>query len=172
MAFDYEVLPTNIKGIYEVIPSHFSDHRGKIWSGMTENLEAVLNVGNFHHQKFARNKKNVLRGFHGDFETYKLVSCLYGDIQQVAVDYRPQSATYKKSISWVLTGQETKMILLPPGIGNAFKTLSDVSVYAYSLCYDKDYNDFDKQFTVRFDDPTIQVNWLGGEPILSKRDSL
>ena len=40
---------------------------------------------NFKHDKFALSNFNVLRGLHGDNKTWKLVSCVFGEIYQVVV---------------------------------------------------------------------------------------
>lgn len=170
MAFDFEISLADIDGVKEIKPSQFSDYRGQLWSGLSKELEDTLDVGSFRHQKFATNKKNVLRGIHGDFETFKLVTCLFGEIQQVVVDMRPDSKTYKKWVSWEINGEKPCLILIPPGVGNSFKTLSEISLYSYSLAYNGTYNDYDKQFTVKYDDPSINIAWLGQTPVLSERD--
>lgn len=170
MAFDFEISLADIDGVKEIKPSQFSDHRGQLWSGLSKELEDILDVGAFRHQKFATNAKNVLRGIHGDFHTHKLVTCLYGKIQQVVVDLRPESPSYKKWCSWILDGTQAKFILVPPGFGNAFKTLSETSVYSYTLSYDGTYIDHDQQFTVKYDDSSINIAWVGDAPVLSERD--
>jgi dTDP-4-dehydrorhamnose 3,5-epimerase len=62
------------------------------------------------------------------------------------------------------------MILMPPGFGNAFLVTSDYAVYNYKLAYDDVYNDHDKQFTYKWNDKKININWPIKDPILSNRD--
>ena len=38
--------------------------------------------------------RHTLRGLHGDFETYKLISCVYGSLFVAVVDMRPNQSTY------------------------------------------------------------------------------
>ena len=43
----------------------------------------------------SRSRQHVLRGVHGDENTYKLISCLYGTIYLLVVDNRPWSHNTK-----------------------------------------------------------------------------
>ena len=63
------------------------------------------------------------------------------------------------------------MVLIPPGCGNAFYVSSEQAVYHYKLAYDGDYIDAAEQFSVRWNDPSIGIDWPVTEPVLSGRDS-
>ena len=63
----------------------FIDSRGKIWTSWDKNFFRNIK---FNLDKFTTSKKNVLRGFHGDTKSCKLVTCLKGEILSVIVDYR------------------------------------------------------------------------------------
>ena len=65
--------------------SIFSDHRGFYWTSWN-NRDHYKNL-NFNHDKFSVSKKNVLRGLHGDNKTWKLISCVYGKIYFVVVNF-------------------------------------------------------------------------------------
>ena len=86
-----------ISGIFIITPSISSDVRGDIWTSFLKNdIEKLLpNNLEFKHDKFSTSNKNVLRGIHGDNKSWKLITCVYGDIQQVVVDLRINSSTYK-----------------------------------------------------------------------------
>jgi len=170
MSFKFNIESTPIEGVKILTPSKFEDTRGALWSAITPDLNKQLNVPHpFAHTKYASNFTNVLRGIHGDFESWKLVTVLSGYIQQVVVDNRKENDTYLQSLSWLMDAANPKMILIPPGCGNAFKSLSD-SLYMYSLAYPSLYNDFDKQFTLKWDDPKFNIRWQGEQPTLSHRD--
>ena len=111
-----------------------------------------------------------MRGIHGDYESYKLINCVYGKIFQVVVDCRKKSPTYLKYDSFELNHNDPKLILIPPGFGNAFQVVSNYSIYNYKLAYLGDYNDYDKQFTYKWNDDRIGIKWPLTKPILSKRD--
>ena len=44
-------------------------------------------------------------------------------------------------------------------------------IYNYKLSYEGDYTDFDKQFTIKWDDPAYNINWPIKNPILGARDN-
>jgi len=115
-------------------------------------------------------KKNVLRGIHGDFKSYKIVQCVYGKIFQVVVDCRKDSPNYLKYDSFELSHNNPKLIVIPPGFGNAFQVLNDFAIYNYKLAYIGNYNDFDQQFTYKWNDKIININWPIKTPVLSNRD--
>ena len=151
--------------------SSFSDHRGKIWTSFDKSIE--LNLGlpiEFVHDKFAQSHRGVLRGIHYDDKSYKLVTCITGNIQQVIVDLRPDSANYLKWESFDLSGESPTSILVPPMFGNAFLVKSYVATYHYKLAYIGEYNDADKQYTVKWDDPRINIKWEHIPSNLSERD--
>ena len=149
-------------------PDRFTDYRGDIWtvykkSSFYKDLE-------FKHDKYSSSRCNVLRGIHGDFETWKLVSCIQGELYFVVVDNRKDSPTYKKWDSMILDDRSRKSVLLPPGFGNGFYVLSNTSVFSYKLSYPNDYNDVDKQFSIKWNDPELNINWPCKSPILQERD--
>lgn len=149
----------------------FSDHRGKIWTTYRDQDYINLNLPTFTHDKIVVSGPQVLRGIHGDFKTWKLVSCLHGDIEQVVVDCRPDSETFKSWARYNLHGGDGAAVLIPPGFGNAFLVTSDCSaVYNYKLAYDGEYNDADEQFTFLWNDKDIGIDWGVNQPILSLRD--
>lgn len=149
----------------------FSDHRGKIWTTYRDQDFSGLGLPKFTHDKIVISRKNVLRGIHGDFKTWKLVSCLHGSVEQAVVDCRPDSSSYKKWSKYKLEGGKGKSILIPPGFGNAFLVVSkDASIYNYKLAYEGEYFDGDQQFTYLWNDKSIGIDWSVSEPILSIRD--
>jgi dTDP-4-dehydrorhamnose 3,5-epimerase len=159
--------------ILEVSHSKFLDHRGSLWTTYDDDAAFYTSENiplNFNHDKFARNEKNVLRGIHGDMKSWKLVTSVFGKFFQVVVDCREESKTYLKHISVILDAENPRSILLPPGFGNAFLALTEGSVYHYKLSYTGEYNDAEKQFTYRWNDPRIKIDWPIQNPILSERD--
>lgn len=170
---DFKTYNSNVfRDVIIFEPDFFEDHRGFIYSSYLENifLEKINDKFKFAHNKFAHNHKGVLRGIHGDFESWKMVSCVYGHVYQVVVDNRKESATYLQHEVFNLYHKKPKQIIIPPGFGNAFLVLSDYAVYNYQLAYTGEYNDFDKQFTLKWNDENLNIDWPIKEPILSNRD--
>ena len=173
MAMDFEICESSkLKGVFIITPNKFSDLRGDIWTAFTEEHLAPLAKARFKHDKFINSHFNVLRGIHGDTKTYKLVTCVFGEVQQVVVDARADSPTYLQWESFTISPQARKLILLPPNMGNAHYVLSREAVYYYKLAYEGEYIDAPEQFTLAWNDPKINVKWQlkAEKPILSNRD--
>jgi len=153
-------------------PAISVDLRGNIYTTYNEEFYAdILPQGlHFIHDKFATSKHNVLRGLHGDSKTWKLVSCVWGELFEVVVDMRPESPTYKKWEAYNLKADEYSQILIPPRFVNGYYVLSEHAVFHYKLAYVGDYIDAAEQMTIRWDDPELGIAWPCGQPILQPRD--
>ena len=163
---------TEVDGVYILTPSISEDARGNIWTSFLKNeVEKLLpNDLYFKHDKFSTSKHNVLRGIHGDSKSWKLVACVFGEIQQVVVDLREDSPTYLKWQDFIINSNNQQLILMPPYIGNAYYVNSDQAVYHYKLAYDGGYVDANEQLSVKWNDKKIDIKWLSSTPILSSRD--
>ena len=144
----------------------FTDYRGDLYTTWKEGDFDLK----FNHDKVSTSRKNVLRGIHGDSKSWKLVTCLYGDIYFVIVDNRETSETFLKWDSMTLNSSNKKQVLVPPGVGNGFLVMSDQCVFHYKWAYTGTYADVDEQFTIKWDDPIIGIDWPINNPILSRRD--
>jgi dTDP-4-dehydrorhamnose 3,5-epimerase len=115
--------------------------------------------------------KGVLRGLHYQAEPYsqsKLVRVIQGVVLDVAVDIRKGSPTYGKYIAVELSGENKKQLYIPKGLAHGFYVKSDSAVFTYKV--DNPYAP-DSEKTIRFDDPTIGVDWqIEGEIIVSEKD--
>ena len=173
MAFEFDISQSSLlRGLWIIKPSISLDNRGNIWTSFEKNSIEKLLTDNivFKHDKFSYSSKNVIRGIHWDSKSWKLVTCVYGDIFQVVVDLRPASPTYLKYESFNISKKNQILILIPPNMGNAYCVLSDEAVYHYKLAYDGDYIDADQQLSLKWNDPQIGINWPIRNPILSERD--
>ena len=74
---------------------------------------------------------------------------------QVVVDMRESSKTYLKWESFDLNEKNKSLILIPPGLGNAFYVKSEFAIYHYKLAYLGKYLDADEQFTVSWNDKDL-----------------
>lgn len=114
--------------------------------------------------------KGVIRGLHfskSPHETAKLVRCSRGEIFDVAVDIRRDSATFGKWVSAVLSDENRKMLFIPKGFAHGFCALSDIAGVSYKVS-DFYFPEFDSG--IIFNDPDISINWPIEDPILSDKD--
>ena len=161
---------TSIEGVKIINYDRFSDERGSIWTTYIQSELINHGLPYFNHDKFSLSKNNVIRGIHYDKYTYKIVTAVYGEIDQVVVDMREDSTTYHKYIKFRINNTNRYSVLLPPMVGNAFRVISDLALYHYKLSYKGTYKDFKEQKTVKWNDKSININWGIDRPILSERD--
>tara|TARA_R100001509_G_scaffold165380_1_gene146763 strand:+ start:21128 stop:21628 length:501 start_codon:yes stop_codon:yes gene_type:complete len=145
-------------------PDCYHDFRGYYWT-VCKDDEKIYN-----HDKITVSKRNVLRGIHGDFNTVKMVSCVYGEIYCVVVDKRPDSKTYDQWRWIMLSHTNRTTVKIPAGVGLSYLVTSDEATVLYKLSYRGSYQDSDNQFTYKWDDPNLGIDWPISSPILQKRD--
>lgn len=112
--------------------------------------------------------KDVIRGLHGDFRTTKLISCVYGSIQYVALDIRKESPTFGSVQEIALSMGSGLQILVPSGCVQGFLCLSDECLFYYKQ--NVYYEGMDKQVTIQYNDPSLGIKWKCDNPIVSDRD--
>ena len=155
-----------IKDVKILEPDVFYDYRGDLWTLWKQGDHGL----SFNHDKVSTSRKHVLRGIHGDQKSWKLITCLYGEMYFVVVDNRKDSETYLQHQSMILDDRKRKMVLIPPGVGNGFLVLSEYSVFSYKWAYDGKYPDVENQFTIKWNDKRLNIDWQIQNPILSERD--
>ena len=161
-----------LKGVWTIKPSVVNDQRGNIWTSfLKDETEQLLPADlYFKHDKFSESEQNVLRGIHGDEKSWKLVTCVFGEIYQVVVDCRENSPTYYKWEKFIINKENQLSVLIPPNMGNSYFVKSEIAVYHYKLAYKGDYIDADSQFSLKWNDPRLGIDWPNLNPILSERD--
>lgn len=142
----------------------YEDHRGEIWTLYSEELYDL----NFVADKLSISKFGVLRGFHGDSHTSKLITCIHGQMQLVVADLRKNSETYGEVETFIISDLEPVMVLVPAGCINAHLSLSDKCVFYYK--WSEKYQGPEEQVTIAWNDPDLGVDWKITNPILSERD--
>jgi dTDP-4-dehydrorhamnose 3,5-epimerase len=147
-------------------PDSFEDYRGELYTLFKQEEHELV----FNHDKVSVSKQNVLRGLHGDSKAWKLITCLAGEIYLVVVDNRPSSDTYLTWDSIILTGKNRKQVLVPPMFANGHLVLSSEATFFYKWSYPGEYPDVKDQFTLKWNDPRINITWPISNPILSERD--
>ena len=156
-----------LKEVKYFTSSSFKDSRGEIWTTWDNVYSSKLR---FNLDKFTTSKKSVLRGFHCDTKSWKLVTCIRGKILSVIVDYRPKSKNYLKFTSIIKSDKNKKSVIIPPMFLNSWLCLSQDCIYSYKYSFNGKYSDVDDQISVKWNDPKINFKWPNKKPILSKRD--
>ena len=158
----------NFAGVKIFEPDVFTDFRGDLWTTWKRD-EFPVDL-DFNHDKVSTSRKDVLRGIHGDFKSFKLITCLYGQMFFILVDNRKDSETYLQWNSMILDDKKRKLVLIPPGVGNGFLVLSDYVIFSYKWQYAGKYPDVNEQFTIKWNDNRLNIDWPITNPILQQRD--
>lgn len=148
----------------------FEDERGhfcELYSSKRYQ-ENGINV-EFVQDNYSYSQAGVLRGLHYQVnqEQDKLVSCLKGEILDVAVDIRPNSKTFGKWISEKLSQKNRRQLFIPKGFAHGFYVLSSDAIVTYK-CSDF-YSPKDDR-GVLWNDPELEINWEAVAPNISPKD--
>jgi dTDP-4-dehydrorhamnose 3,5-epimerase len=159
---------TELEGVLLIHLDSFEDHRGEYIETYNEALyrENGIDV-KFVQDDISISSKNVLRGIHGDDQTWKLISCMHGRFYFVVVNCDSKSENFGKWQSFVLSDRNRLQVLVPPKYGNAHLALSDMIIFHYKQ---STYYEPSKQFTYKWDDSRFSIWWPKKNPILSQRD--
>ena len=161
-------IQTKLKKVQIIEYTSFDDNRGTFFE--VYNKEIYNKNGTevkFLTDSFSYSHKNVLRGLHGDFQTWKLITCVEGSIYMVVVNNIDYEKEYKKWINLELSKKFNKSLLVPPGYGVGYFVKSKTAIvhYKQSTLYEKK-----KQFSIKWDDKEYNFVWPKIKPILSDRD--
>lgn len=156
-----EVRSLGLDGVLEIVPKRFGDARGFFVE--TYNAQRFSEAGIYLH--FIQDNHSysaaagVLRGLHYQLPPRaqdKLLRVIRGRILDVAVDIRKGSATFGKWVALEVSAEKGNQILVPRGFAHGFVTLvPDTEVlYKVSDTYSPEHDR-----SIRFDDPTIGIDW-------------
>ncbi len=172
MADALSVTKTKLDGVLLIQPpTVFEDFRGTYVETYNQELyhKAGITVP-LVQDDISTSTRHVLRGIHGDAETWKLVSCLYGKFYLVVLNHNQASPQFGQWEGFTLSDVNRQQVLIPTKFGNqATVVLSDVAIFHYKQhTY---YNRCRGQFTVLWNDPRFKIWWPVADPIISRRDA-
>ena len=165
-------IETGLDGAVIIEPDIFGDARGWLYESYSKTkLEQLGIYADFVQDNRSYSaQKGTLRGLHCQTEPKaqsKLLTCLRGAILDVAVDIRKGSPTYMKWTSVELSGENKRMFFIPKGCLHGFVTLTPDVEVSYKV---DEYYSPENDRSIRFDDPSIGVDWGVENPILSAKD--
>lgn len=165
-----QVTKTKMEGVLLIKPAVFEDFRGQYVETYNEELYSKQGINvKFVQDDISVSSRHVLRGVHGDAETWKLVSCHFGKFYLVVVNGDRDSKEFGKWQSFVLSDANRHQVLIPPKHGNGHLVLSDLAIFHYKQ---NTYYNPKGQFTFLWNDPQLKMWWPIDNPILSQRDQL
>ncbi|MES1222463.1 MAG: dTDP-4-dehydrorhamnose 3,5-epimerase family protein [Bacteroidota bacterium] len=162
-----------VRDLKIIKPDSFYDFRGEYLETFNaEKYKFKDSQGNdvvFVEDDISVSKNSVLRGLHGDDKTWKLIQCLWGEIYVAVVDMRKASATYLQWETFAINDKNRWQLLIPAGCANGHLCLSEKCIFSYKQS--QIYSGMENQFTVRWDDPKLNIFWPVKNPLVSVRDS-
>jgi dTDP-4-dehydrorhamnose 3,5-epimerase len=115
-------------------------------------------------------ERGAVRGMHfqrAPHDDAKFVSCLAGEVFDVAVDMRPDSPTYLQWHAEILSGENFQSMLIPGGFAHGFQTLTENCLMMY--LHDKPYAP-SSEGGLNALDPRLSIEWPLPIGVMSKRD--
>lgn len=169
-----KIIGTKLEGCVIIEPQVFKDSRGYFFESFNEPKfnELTGQQEHFIQDNQSSSAYGVIRGLHyqnGAHAQAKLVRVLDGMVLDVAVDLRPESATYRQWIAVELSAENNLQLLVPRGFAHGFSVLSERAVLAYKC--DNTYHK-SAEGGIRYDDPSLNIDWRIPEAsrILSEKD--
>ncbi|MFY8187340.1 MAG: dTDP-4-dehydrorhamnose 3,5-epimerase [Flavobacterium sp.] len=167
---------TNLKDCYLIEPRIFTDERGyfmESFNGRTFQNQTGIAV-HFVQDNQSKSSKGVLRGLHyqtGVYSQAKLVRVLEGEVYDVVVDIRPDSATYGQQYGVILSAENQKQLFVPKGFAHGFLVLSETATFFYKC--DEFYNK-ESEAGIIFNDPELNIDWQfpASKLIISEKDKV
>ena len=163
---------TTLPGVLLLEPSVFSDSRGFFLESYNKQTMAKLGVvDEFVQDNHSFSRRNVLRGLHYQIRHAqgKLVRAVSGEIFDVAVDLRRSSPTFGRWLGETLSGENKRMLWIPPGLAHGFVVVSEDAHVLYKA---SDYYDPPSESTLAWNDYDLNTDWQLGAaaPILCEKD--
>ena len=172
----YTVDKTDLNEVLLLTPKVFADSRGFFFESFNQrDLSKLLDVNiNFVQVNHCLSTHGVLRGLHfqKQFPQGKLIRVVRGEIFDVAVDIRPDSAQYGQWTSALLSGENHHQLWIPPGFAHGFLVLSTQAEVIYKTT---DYWVASDEDAIIWNDEEIGIDWpledIQGPPQLSAKDA-
>lgn len=166
--------PTAIADVFLLEPKVFGDERGFFFESFNERVfrEATGVTLPFVQDNHSKSGYGVLRGLHYQTQQAqgKLVRVVAGEVFDVVVDIRPESATYGKWVGEILSGENKRQLWIPPGLAHGFLVLSKSAEFLYKTT---DYYAPQFERCIAWNDPTLAISWPATAlpPQLSAKDA-
>jgi dTDP-4-dehydrorhamnose 3,5-epimerase len=173
MTTPFSFQQTEIPGLLLVQPFSAIDIRGDFTKDYSKEVFEKNNVKHDITEVFyTYSHLGVIRALHFQREKQqpKLVRCIHGRVYDVVVDLRKDSPTFRKHLSFELSGENKHEILIPSGCAHGYLVLED-SIVSYK-CSEKFYGEYDDG--IKWNDPDIGIDWpldkINRDVILADKD--
>jgi dTDP-4-dehydrorhamnose 3,5-epimerase len=168
----FDFISTPLKGLILLRGKAIEDHRGFLsrFFCADEFREAGLKkpIAQINHT--LTKSKGAVRGLHFQYPPHaevKIVSCIHGEIFDVAVDLRRSSPTYLHWHGVILSASNRQSLLIPEGYAHGFQTLTKDCelIYLHTASYQPE-----SEGALNVLDARLGISWPLAVNELSERD--
>jgi dTDP-4-dehydrorhamnose 3,5-epimerase len=166
-----KVRPTRLPAVLLIEPQVRADERGFFLESWREDRYAAAGLpSRFVQDNHSRSVQGTVRGLHYQLRRPqgKLVRVVAGAVLDVAADIRRGSPTFGQWVGETLSAANQRQLYVPPGFAHGFAVLEGPADLLYKCT---DYYDLTDDRGVRWDDPTLAIEWCVREPLLSPKDA-
>jgi dTDP-4-dehydrorhamnose 3,5-epimerase len=169
----FEIIDKPLRGLKVFEREIIRDARGyferMFCSTELDELIAGMQIVQINHT--LTKQRGVVRGMHFQYPPHaeiKLVSCLRGEIFDVAVDLRAGSPTFLQWHAERLTAENGKTLCIPQGFAHGFQTLTEdcEMLYLHTAAYAPAF-----EGGVSPLDPRVAIAWPLAVTSMSERDA-
>jgi dTDP-4-dehydrorhamnose 3,5-epimerase len=164
--------PGPIPGLVIAEPRVFRDERGFFTESYKESEFAAAGIDHrFVQDNLSRSAKGVLRGLHFQREPRsqgKLVRVTRGRAWDVAVDLRPDSATYREWFGLELSEENGTILFIPRGFAHGFLSLEEGTELQYKCTAEYDAS---SDGGLRWNDEDLAIAWPSIDVFVSPKDA-
>lgn len=155
------VIDTSIPDVKIIESTVFGDERGffmETWSQNKFETLVTQRACNFVQDNHSKSKKGILRGLHYQTENTqgKLVRVISGEVFDVAVDIRKNSATFGKWVGVLLSAENKRQLWVPEGFAHGFYVTSEEAEFVYKCT---DYYNPKAEHSIIWNDPVLNITW-------------
>jgi len=169
----FDICSTPLEGLVVLQRKSLGDHRGFLERLFcADELDSLLLDKQIMQINLTLTaKQGTVRGLHFQHPPHaeiKLVSCLRGEVFDVAVDLRQGSSTFLRWHAEVLSANNHRTLVIPEGFAHGFQTLTDdcEMLYFHTAAYQPT-----AEGGLHVQDPMLDIRWPGSITELSPRDA-
>lgn len=169
-----KVIKTDIPDVLIFEPKVFGDERGFFFESFSQKVfeEAIGRKVEFVQDNHSKSSKGVLRGLHYQLAPHaqgKLVRCVAGEVFDVAVDIRKDSATFGQWVGTNLSAENKRQMWIPEGFAHGFLVLSDNAEFVYKT---NNYYNKDSERSIIWSDADLGILWPAAISSVSEKDEV
>lgn len=169
MSQRFNFTPTRLAGVYRIERKPVIDSRGFFsrFYCAEEFKDMGLNVPISQMNHTCTNTKGSIRGLHFQFPPHsetKIVTCIAGEVFDVAIDIRHNSPTFLHWHAEILSADNRASLFIPDGFAHGFQTLADDCqlLYLHSTMYQPQaegaLNAMDERIAIKWPLPLTDIS--------------